>query len=417
MLLPVLRRLIQLILLLGLLVYAAYIAYYFSDYRIRRESRLLWHSPLKVFGGNAMLRGTPEGRLYLLAIDGLECFDATQTRIWMSLPNSQPPLLAHRECFEAGPDGRLYCVDSYQDVQAVSAGKVGISYSLVCLGTDGQTQWRNDRAFANKVPGLQSLVLTATGYVLLALSSGETLVCDSNGRELGRPRITLNMQALPEQDNNQQLRLDGRGQLYYNEIGVGVTAYDIHGKQLWQYKDAGAGFGELTQAPDGTVYYANGKETVALSPEGKKLWSAKVPGGTWNPAPSFYLAPKQGLWVLGPGTSFYLLGLDGRQLVKGDFAFLSQRGPGLLQQLPFFGGGSSYTSYYGAGYDNLYGAAVGADGTFYLATEEQGLQAYSLSGRRLWHALLLEPLSTSPYLAPDGGLYLLGHSELAKVRK
>jgi hypothetical protein len=143
--------------------------------------------------------------------------------------------------------------------------------------------------WSHSIPGAQSMCVgdwdkDRTSRILVA--DGSTLhALDSSGAERSATPLSDNFKIIEFGRN----KTDGARLLGYNPWGQGIEVVDHNGKKLWSYHSTlgadGAHWGDLDgDGNDEMIVGMNGfGGLVALSSDGKKIWSAKL-ANVWNQA-------------------------------------------------------------------------------------------------------------------------------------
>ncbi|HEY3471619.1 MAG TPA: PQQ-binding-like beta-propeller repeat protein [Amycolatopsis sp.] len=219
------------------------------------------------------------------------------------------------------------------------------------------------------------------------------------------------------------------GTIYAASNGGVLHALDpADGRDRWTYDSGTTDGGDLSISPlllpGGTVLFPAGAQLVALSPTGRKLWTAKLPGRATSPVTTtgdrVYVGDVTGavtaleptgrvVWQLKTGENSYgsvVTDGKGRLYTTADNALVAIDDKG----------SSSAIAWRADPHDDLVEVSAGLapDGTALLGTNGHDEWAYRPDGSPRWHAPRVITYS-SPAVTATGLAYVADHSGTVHV--
>jgi outer membrane protein assembly factor BamB len=285
---------------------------------------------------------------------------------WKSTSTSNSPDLVIGPPSVAA-DGTIY----------VSAGG-----ALLAFNPDGSTKWSTaltllDTGESTVAIGPDGTIFVSLDRVYAVSPAGGTIWTSLS---LTKPGATTVFGSLGSSGSS--VTLGPCGTLYIGST-LGLLMLDQEGDELWDHQGP-----SLTPAVDsnGSSFYgAAAGQLFAVDPLGATTWAFTPPandagGSGWiQPAP-----------ILGADGTIYYSGADGLYAVGPDGT--------LRWKAPW---GSDTTT------GSLASAAVGADGTIYVAAPDTTLEAISPDGALVW-SLPIQLTSTPPIVDGNGVIFALG---------
>jgi len=259
------------------------------------------------------------------------------------------------------PDGTVYVVSQGGSIEAVSI--------------DGLKKWSVP---LDAVP-TTSPVIDSSGFIYLGLANGSVVSFTPDGSK--RWSLPLGGEVIPP------ITLGPQNRLYAASDGM-AHCISSDGKKLWSYNSNAKITGPPVPDGAGLVYLAtDATGFVAISDaDGSEKWVfPNVAGNGYRPWPT-----QAGIWFADDTGFIYLLSRDGKDLVTLE---------------PAVNGGK------------WIGARIAAapDGTLYAPAGDGKLHALAPDGKDKWTVSLPDGVSSTPFLASDGLVYLGSGSKLIGI--
>lgn len=197
-------------------------------------------------------------------------------------------------------------------------------------------------------------------------------------------------------------------------------------RQVWQVALAGPVTGGPTLGPDGTLYVADhGGQLTAVAPDGAVRWTARLGERSWStPALAvdgtvYVGSDDDRLRAFDGATGAERWALRIGACAPGSFGPESSRcdadgGPVIGDDGTIYVGGDGVTAAWADGTlrwrfataEHVHAAPALADGTIYVASEDDALYALSPDGDKRWEVRTGGDLDATPVVGDDGTIYV-----------
>lgn len=326
------------------------------------------------------------------------------TNLWQArvgLANqSSPALGADGVIYVTGWDGRLHAINPDGTARWVFPFRAD-TVSSPAVGVDGTVYFgaRNRRLYAVDAAGQKRWEFKTGGWIDAspALGADGTIYCGSFDKKFYA--LTLTGQKKWEFATDgfiaSSAAIDTAGNLYFGSNDRKFYALTPEGAKRWEFVTGGAIISSPAIGPTGEIYFTSvDGQLYALNPDGTRRWALRT-GGISSSSP-----------VLGGDGSIYLSVNTNHCAVSSSGKLLWRRGFWNLLRPDLFGESAAAVL---ADHTVVF---TGRDGFVMTVPENNGDKEW------IWNYWLYAASRSSPLVAPDGTVYVLGYgSELSALHR